>query len=53
MHISGSGGGPDLRMGPKVIQMSPDLDSRVRIQEFLFGPQIRIGSSWASNNLYV
>ncbi len=35
---------PDLRTGLKVMWIGPDPDSRIRIQEFLCGPQIRIGS---------
>ncbi len=41
---SGSGRGPDLRIVPKLMRMLVDPDSWIRIQEFLWGPQIRIGS---------
>jgi hypothetical protein len=41
---SGSGRGPDPRIVPKLMPMHMDPDSWFRIQEFLCGPQIRIGS---------
>ncbi len=41
---SGSWFGPDLRIIPIAMGMHMDSDSQVRIQEFLCGPQIRIGS---------
>jgi hypothetical protein len=41
---SGSGHGPDLRIIPNCMRMHLDPDSWIRIQEFLCGPQIRIGS---------
>ena len=41
---SGSGRGPDLRIIPKLMRMHMDPDSWIRIQEFLCGLQIRIGS---------
>ncbi len=40
---SGSGRGPDLGIIPNWMRMHLDLDSWIRIQEFLCGPQIRIG----------
>jgi hypothetical protein len=40
---SGSGHGPDQRIVPKAMQMHTESDCRVRIKEFLCGPQIRIG----------
>ncbi len=36
--------GPDPRITPNWIRMHLDPDSWIRIQEFLCGPQIRIGS---------
>ncbi len=41
---SGSGRGPDPRIIPNLMRMHVDPDSWIRIQEFLCGPQIRIGS---------
>ncbi len=41
---SGSGRGPDPRIIPNWMRMHLDPDSWIRIQEFLCGPQIRIGS---------
>jgi hypothetical protein len=41
---SGSGRGPDPRIIPIAMRMHTDSDSRVRIQEFLCGSQIRNGS---------
>jgi hypothetical protein len=43
-NIFGSGRDLDPRIGLKIMRMDPDSDSRIRIQEFLCGPQIRIGS---------
>ena len=43
-YKSGYGCGPDPRIELKVMRIGPDSDSRIRIQEFLCGPQIRIGS---------
>ncbi len=44
VNNSGSGRGPDPRIIPKLMRMHMDPDSWIRIQEFLCGPQIRIGS---------
>jgi hypothetical protein len=41
---SGSGRGLNLRIIPIAMRMHMDSDSQVRIQEFLCGPQVRIGS---------
>jgi hypothetical protein len=43
-NIFGSGRDPDPRIGLKIMQMSPDSDPQIQIQEFLCGPQICIGS---------
>ncbi len=56
---SGSGRGTDPRSIPKVMRMQMDSDSWIWIQDFLCGPQIRIGSVtssgsiWATNSSYV
>ncbi len=52
---SRSGRGPDPLIIPKATRKHTDSDSRVRIQEFLWVPQIRkgpfSGSSWAATLL--